>query len=519
MRTALAALAEALALRGVRRAFGMPGGDVLPLLDALRAVGIEFILTREEAAAGFMAAATAELDGAPGLAISTLGPGATRLLSGAAGAQLERTRALFITGQCSPRLRGRYTHQILDQQALFAPVCRSTSALGAPGGLRAALDALDLGPPGAVHLDLAGSQAEAQTDEDVSIRVAEHRRDAQAEAEAARLLARSERPVVLIGHDERSDEVCAALRALVEALGAPALVTYRAKGLIDEQSPRFAGAFGLSPVVDAHQQALIAEADLIVAVGLDPVELRPEWLPGWPAHLPVLSLSENPQPDVVAACTLVGDLAGTLARLCPAPRAPWRPLDAHRAAILAPFDDGPDGPAAAIRAVVAALPEDTVLALDVGAHRITASQVWPSRQPRRLLQSNGLSSMGTGLPYALAAALTGRPAAVISGDMGLWMCLGELGLAQERRLNLVVLYLSDAALSLIALKQERSRLPTQGVTFENPDVCALAAAFGGAGRQVRGATAVEVAVRSAVEAGGLQIIEVLIDPAPYRRQM
>ena len=160
-----------------------------------------------------------------------------------------------------------------------------------------------------------------------------------------------------------------------------------------------------------------------------------------------------------------------------------------------------------------------MLALDVGAHRITASQVWPSRAPRRLLQSNGFSSMGTGLPYALAAALSGRRAAVISGDMGLWMCLGELGLAQERRLDLVVVYLSDAALSLIALKQERSRLPTQGVTFENPDVRALATAFGGVGQQVRGAPAVESAVRGAVEAGGLQIIEVVIDPAPYRRQM
>ena len=324
MRTALAALAEALALRGVRRAFGMPGGDVLPLLEALRAVGIEFILTREEAAAGFMAAATAELDGAPGLAISTLGPGATRLLSGAAGAQLERTRVLFITGQCSPRLRGRYTHQILDQQALFAPVCRSTSALGAPGGLRAALDALDLGPPGAVHLDLAGSQAEARTDEDVAIRA--RPQAPKALAEAARLLAQSERPIVLVGHDERSDAVAAALRALVDALGAPALVTYRAKGLIDEHSPHFAGAFGLSPVVDAHQQALIAEADLLVAVGLDPVELRPEWLPGWPAALPVLSLSENPQPDVAATLALIGDLAGTVQALCPTPRAPWRDL-------------------------------------------------------------------------------------------------------------------------------------------------------------------------------------------------
>jgi acetolactate synthase-1/2/3 large subunit len=215
----------------------------------------------------------------------------------------------------------------------------------------------------------------------------------------------------------------------------------------------------------------------------------------------------------------VGQLAERLSRLCPSPRSPWRALDAHRADLAAPFDDGPDGPAAAIRAVAAALPEDAVLALDVGAHRITASQVWPSRHPRRLLQSNGLSSMGTGLPYAIAAALSGRRAAVISGDMGLWMCLGELGLAQERRLDLVVIYLSDSALSLIALKQERSGLQSQGVTFENPDVFALAAAFGGRGQRVRGAAAVEGAVRSAVDAGGLQIVEVLIDPLPYRRQM
>jgi acetolactate synthase-1/2/3 large subunit len=157
----------------------------------------------------------------------------------------------------------------------------------------------------------------------------------------------------------------------------------------------------------------------------------------------------------------------------------------------------------------------------VGAHRITASHAWTCTRPRRLLQSNGFSTMGYGLPAAIGAALAnpGTKVMSITGDMGLWMYAGELGTAAEQGLDLVVVYLSDNSLSLIELKQERLALPSNGVRFENPKVEALAEAFGGVGVQVQGEEAVEAAAREALAAGGLRIIEAVIDPAGYRQQM
>ena len=193
----------------------------------------------------------------------------------------------------------------------------------------------------------------------------------------------------------------------------------------------------------------------------------------------------------------------------------------HNARWQRPFDDGPDGPASTIRAVQAAMGPDAICSMDVGAHRITASHVWTCERPWTQLQSNGFSSMGTGLPGAIAAKLTcpERPVVALTGDMGLWMALGELGIVQEREMDLVVVYLADQSLSLIELKQERIPLPNHGVRFDNPDVLALGQAFGGRGHRARGAEAVEAAVRVAVSEGGLHVIEAIIDPAPYREQM
>ena len=163
---------------------------------------------------------------------------------------------------------------------------------------------------------------------------------------------------------------------------------------------------------------------------------------------------------------------------------------------------------------------DALVSLDVGAHRITASHTWQCTEPRTLLQSNGFSTMGTGLPGAIAAKLCfpDKPAIALTGDAGLWMSLGELGVVQDRGMDLVVVYLADEALSLIQVKQARIPLADRGVRFTNPGVVQLAAAFGGTGRKVRGEAQVEATVAEAVASGGLWLIEAVIDPSSYQQQ-
>lgn len=518
-------LAEALAARGVRHAFGMPGGATVPLLAAFERVGIRFVLVRHEGAAGFMADAAHQVTGAPGVCVSTLGPGATNLLTGVTGAHLERSRVLAVAGQCSPDIEPTYTHQIIDQLALFRPVTRHADALRVPTAaaqLSLALRALDQQRPGPVYLEVAADVARAPSGPVwTDAPLPPQRPDLRA---AQALLDRAERPLLLVGHGDLRDEAAAALRDFVARTGTPVMTTYRAKGILDEASPHALGAAGLSPVVDAHQQRLLAQADLIVLLGLDPVELRPNWLPGWPATTPTISIDPHGQPDLLVplAADLRGDTADILGALSATARWPRDTLDAHRSALAAIFEDGPRGPAATIRAVQRALDgQEAVVALDVGAHRITASHVWQCRRPRRLLQSNGFSSMGVGLPMAISARLSrpDLPVIALTGDMGLWMTTGELGTAAELGLDLVVVYLADDTLSLIALKQERGEQSGGGVRFTNPDPTHLARAFGGTGTIARGAAQVEAAVRAALAAGGLHLIEARIDPASYRQQM
>lgn len=524
-------LAAALASAGVRFAFGMPGGEVLPLIDALREFSIEFVLVRHEGSAGFMADAVWQRTGAPGVVVATLGPGVTNLVSGLAGAALDRAPLVAITGRLPARLQSVYTHQVLDHVSLLRPLVKHSVTLSAEEAWREApmaLRRLWSGRPGPVHIELPLDVATAPQPGFWADHFAPVVQPNPEEVtQAAALLGSAQHPVILLGPGDRSVALAEALAPLVSRLHAPTLTTYRAKGLLDEDSPWSAGSFGLSPVVDGHQAQLLASADIILTVGFDPAELRPHWLPGWPEAARLIAVDSAAPLDLLHPVEhlLIGAppaiLSALLAAL-PAPRSRWSraAVEAHRTASLAAFDDGPNGPAAAIRAIQAGAPPDVVACLDVGAHRITASHVWKSHAPGRLLQSNGLASMGFGLPAAIASRLCDpSPALAIVGDMGLWMALGELGVAQERGLDLVVCYLADQSLSLIELKQERSRLVSVGVRFENPAVEPLAMAFGGVGLRVSGPEQITHAVQAAFSRGGLSLIEVVIDAAAYRRQM
>ena len=242
--------------------------------------------------------------------------------------------------------------------------------------------------------------------------------------------------------------------------------------------------------------------------------------------MPVIAFDRAHPTDLThpLAELVVGDIALALSTLQPG-ASEWTldELGEHwdRQAALFTESTTAMGPAAAIAAVQSGLPDEHIVALDVGAHRITASHVWTCREPNTLLQSNGFSSMGYGLPAAIAAKLArpDRTCCALVGDAGLLMTLGELALAREHDLDLVVVYLADQSLELIDIKQQRMGLPTTGVRFQNPDVAALAQAFGGHGVSVDAPEALEAAVQQAVDRGGLALIEAVIDPRPYAQQV
>ncbi len=522
-------IARTMHALGVRTAFGMPGGDSLPLVRALEAVGIRFVLVRDEASAGFAADATAQLTGTVGLCVSTLGPGLTNLVSGVAGCTLDRAPVLAVTSRYRTDRHGTYTHMMLDQSKLLDATGKAwfrVTQANAAGELRRALAIARAPRPGAGWLEVPTEVASARWSGPDVVEPPPMARPTSVAPELVDAVASWSRPLVLAGLGALKADVA----ALAEALSAPVLTSYKAKGVLPEGRGRSAGAAGLSPVVDAAHRELVDQADGLLLLGWDPVELRDHWLPGWktgsgrPEVVVVDSHAPTDLPTPIDHLH-VGDVARAVADLARADGASsWDPdtVRAHRERVDGIHADGPAGPATAVRAVqeaVDAHPGDVVVSLDVGAHRITASNVWRCERPDRLLQSNGWASMGYGLPAGLAAVAAGHPAVVLTGDMGLQLALGELGSARELGGTLVIVVLLDRSLSLIELKQERLGHPTAGVRFRNPDLALLAGAFGGKGTEVEGPDAARGAVSAALEAGGLHLVGVRIDPGAYRQQM
>ena len=532
------ALARAFKAAGVRRMFGLPGGgSSLDLIEATQRQRIDFILTRHECAAVFMAAATAEIEGNLGVALTTKGPGTANAANGAAHACLDRNPVALITDGFAPHLRSYVTHQWYDQRALLAPVVKGHSLLDTAqaGAEIERLLALAQAPSaGPVHFELTSAAARSM----VTSRAA--RPDGAAPtpgraplaharklvAGARKLVAGARKPVVVVGLEACTGTTSRAVRGLVAELGCPALVTYKAKGVIADGDPHYAGIFtgGLA------EQPTVKQADLIILVGMDPVELI---LQPWAYDIAVLeiTLARHPMHYVRPALSLYGALETSLAALAGAgvPGLWQREQIAElREAVQATLGYTGNGsgltPQQVVEtAVVAAraLPRWPRATVDAGAHMFSATAFWPCHQPRDLLISNGLATMGFALPAAIASGLADprRPTVAFTGDGGLLMCLGELATAVACRARIVVVVFNDGALSLIDIKQQQRRLPTRGVRWARPDFAMAMRAVGGRGYRATTLSGYRRALAQAFGGAGPALIDVAVDPSGYPAQL
>jgi acetolactate synthase-1/2/3 large subunit len=531
--TVVEALARSLRARGVRRMFGIPGGESsLDLIEAARRAGIGFVLARHESAAGIMAAASAEVEGRLGVVIATRGPGTANAANGMAQAALDRNPVALVTDGFSAAALDYVTHQWFDQRALLAPLAKGHALLegsAAPADIERLL-VLALAPRrGPVHLELTGAAARTEVAMSPAPRKADKRPAApdRAALERARaLLATARRPLLIAGLEAAEPGVAAPLRRLLRALRCPALLTYKAKGVVADADPRLVGLF----TGGAAERGVVGAADLIVTVGLDPVELIPQpW--GYAAPVLELSLARHPVRYVDAAAALFGDLAASLNGLAPSarrgawPRAEIATLRASMRARLAYRGTGgglsPQAVVEEAARVAAALPGWPRATVDAGAHMFCATAFWPCRAPRDLLISNGLATMGFALPAAIASALADprRTTLAFTGDGGLAMCLGELVTAVETGARVVIVVFNDAALSLIDIKQQQRRLAVAGVRGRRVDFALAMRAAGGWGVRVRSVAAYRRALEQAFAQSGPALIDVAVDPSGYLPQM
>jgi acetolactate synthase-1/2/3 large subunit len=523
-------LARQLALAGATHAFGIPGGEVLALVDALERAGIRFLLARHENAAGFMAEGLWHATGALPVLVATLGPGVANAVNVVANAQQDRVPLIFVTGCVDQALAESYTHQVFDHQAVLRPLVKA-SFRAAPGTedlvAAKAIAIARRGRPGPVHIDLPIAVAEARTARRAAPVVAHIAPSAPVEFQSAQaLIATAQRPLVIAGLDlvvQSGLDGAAALDQFLARTGAPLLTTYKAKGLVPEHDPRVIGAVGLSPSADAIVRPLIEAADLIVLAGYDPIEMRQGWRQPWPIGKPVIDIVAEPVQHGMHASSLLleGDVGAILTRLAEGldATATWpdgEPAVVRRhfqAAFAATAGWGPHAVFETIRRVA---PADTIATADSGAHRILLSQMWSCDGPRRLLQSSGLCTMGCALPLATGAALgTGRPVLCFVGDAGLEMVLGELATLRDLGLPVIVVALVDQALGLIALKQRQLGLPRAGVDIGATDFAAVARALGGCGVTIDNRETLTREAEAAFRRNGFTVLACRIDAGCY----
>ena len=513
---------------GIKRGFGIPSGNVLPLMEAMRKGGIEFVLTSHEGSAGFAADVTGRLTGVPGLCIATLGPGATNLATGVGDAWLDRSPLIAITCNLNTEQLGRRIQMWIDHHTLFKPITKATLPLrkGEIGATLAAAIRLTLSEPrGPVHLDLPEDVALAATSETVPQLAAAApippAPDAAIER-AAELIDAARRPIAVLGASAMRIAEPALLRLVVEHFNLPFATTTMAKGLIDEQHPLSLGC--IERARRQVQRKLLHSADLIVGLGYDTVEVEYE---AWIGDVPLLQIDIEPAdiaPSVKLVHQVVGDLTSSFVRLTTHAVTPpqWTRHDIaeHRRSFQAALRPAEAAftAHAAIDAVRRALPRHGVLAFDVGAHTHQIASQWTAFAPKTFLITNGWSSMGFGLPAAIAAKLAqpDRPVVCLIGDGCFQMTCGEVATAKRLGLRLPIVVLDDRWLALIKVKQIRRQFPLYGTELQKEEYREPPAHYFGVPAQgVRSAAALEQAVTAALAADGPRVIEAVVDSEHY----
>lgn len=525
-------IAEAVAGSGLRFAFGHPGGEVAVLIDALEQAGLRFVLTHHETAAAFMAGGYGELTGRPGLCLATLGPGATNMVTGVASAFLDRAPLLaFTASQARSALPGK-THQALDLNALYGPVTKRSVSLTQENARQVvewALVEAIRERPGPIHLslpaDVAASPRAAREDRThVDARSAEADGDVKRLegplAAAGQLLATARRPAVIAGIGALRANASAALVDLARNLAASVAVTPKAKGIIAEDDPLFVGVLEMAGddlVVD-----FLSGADLLIAVGLDVVELEKPWR----LECPIIHVDYIANVDryYTATVELVGPIATMLERLVahsPA-RGGWPPmvLDRHRASVVSFVcpDSARVQAWQVVKALRARLPRNAIATCDVGAHKMLVGQVWHVYTSKTFFMANGLSAMGYAIPVATAACLAYPDRIVVAflGDGGLGMYLGELETLTRLQLDLVLVVFVDSSLELIRRAQLRRGLSPKGTSFTNPDFRSLGRAFGIPVHVIEKPEDIDGALAAATTGKGVRLLAVSIDGDDYR---
>jgi len=522
----------ALENEGVDRIFGIPGEENLDVVESIRRSSIQLILTRHEQAAAFMAATYGRLTGKPGVCITTLGPGALNLTTGAAYALLGAMPMIMITGQKAIHSSRQARFQIVDIISTMKPLTKLSrqiiSPTMIPAMVREAFRVAEEERPGPVLLELPEDIAAEECSE-VALVPSHPIELPQASAEAldraAQMIMQAKSPLLMLGAAASRPRSTSDLAQFVLRTRIPYFTTQMGKGTVPGGSELYMGTAALSERDYVHEA--IERADLIVTIGHDTVE-KPPFIMGvkGPKVVHVGYQPANVEQVYFPQAEVIGDLGPSLRQLAdriegkiPHAQAllPLREGILDRIAARATEDRFT--PQRLVHDVREVMPADGILSLDNGMYKIWFARNYRTRVANTLLLDNALATMGAGLPAAIMAAMLypERRVMAVCGDGGFMMNSQELETAVRLKLNLVVLILEDNAFGMIRWKQSVDHFPDFGMTFGNPDFVTYAKAYGATGTRVNAVADLRSTLERAFTDGGVQLVVVPIDYSENKR--
>ena len=517
----------------VRYVFGLPGEENLHVLEALAHSSIQFITTRHEQGAAFMADVYGRLTGKAGVCLSTLGPGATNLMTGVADANLDGAPLVAITGQVGTDRMHIESHQYLDLVAMFAPVTKWNTQIVRPSNtpeiVRRAFKRAQTEKPGAVHIDLPENIAAMPVDGLPLHKDSQEKTYASFHSitEAAAAISQAVNPIILVGNGAIRANASNALTQFATQLNLPVANTFMGKGAFPYTHPLALWAVGLQQ--RDYINCGFDRTDLVIAVGYDLIEYSPKrWNPN--GTIPIIHIGATPaevDSSYIPIAEVVGDISDSLNEILQRSDRQGK-SDPYalslRANIQADYeqyasDDGfplkPQKLIYDLRQVMG--PEDIVIS-DVGAHKMWMARHYHCDRPNTCLISNGFAAMGIAIPGALAAKLVHpqRKVVAVTGDGGFMMNCQELETALRVGTPFVTLIFNDGGYGLIEWKQQNHYGHSTFVKFGNPDFVKLAESMGLKGYRVESSLDLIPILKTALA----QDVPTVIDcPVDYRENL
>ncbi|WP_209329162.1 acetolactate synthase large subunit [Lunatimonas salinarum] len=519
---------KALENEGVEYIFGVPGEENLDFLESLSNSTIKLIVTRHEQGAGFMAATYGRLTGKPGVCLSTLGPGATNLVTPAAYAQLGAMPMMMITGQKPIKKSKQARFQIIDVVDMMRPLTKYTKQIVnsnvIASQIREAFRLATEERPGAVHLEFPEDIAQEDCTEEL-FDVVDYimpKADSKAIDAAVKMIEEAKNPLLLIGAGANRKITCQALARFVDETGIYFFTTQMGKGVIDERHKRYLGTAALSSNDFVH--AAIDEADLIINVGHDVIEKPPFFMKkGGKKVIHVNFAPAEVDPVYFPQLNVVGDITSSVNLLADElkPQSHWdfsfyaKVREEVRGHLSTYFKDErfPMLPQRLVHILRENLGDKDVITLDNGIYKIWFARNYTCYQPNTLLLDNALASMGAGLPSAMTVNLLypDRKVVAVCGDGGFMMNSQELETAVRLKLNLTVIILNDSAYGMIKWKQQDMGFRDFGLDYQNPNFVKYAESYGAHGyRPESDADFIQI-LNQSLQSDGVHVIDLPVD--------